>query len=137
MTLADSADVGVNDRRLGMRLLDRLGLHLQAGRLAVPGKRIAEHPRVGQAVVLVERGASDANGEKEIVFSKIRGLPVGVDGHRGMLPMAWRASLSATADVDHSVSSWVKLLSGAISIRNLTMPWSGPSTAVPIMLRTC
>jgi hypothetical protein len=82
-------------------------------------------------------GASVAKGWKEIVFSKIKGWPVGVGGSGGSLRIAWRASASALAEVDHSVSTLTRVPSGAISMRKRTMPWSGPSTAVPIMLRTC
>jgi hypothetical protein len=72
-----------------------------------------------------------------MVCSNTRGWPLGVGGRRGMAWMALRASSEALAEVDHSSSAWARVPSGLMVMRKRTCPWSGPSTAVPIWLRTC
>ena len=57
----------------------------------------------GKQSLLYIGESSFANGENEIVFSKIRGLPVGVGGKGGIDPIAFLASSSALSDVFHSV----------------------------------
>lgn len=72
-----------------------------------------------------------------MVWSKTSGFPVGVGGRGGRLWITFQASFEAASEVDQSSFTLAIVPSDAISIRNRTRPWPGPSTAVPIMLRTC
>lgn len=82
-------------------------------------------------------GQPVSNGTNAMVFSNTSGLPVGVGGSGGMERIACKASFSTTSEVDHNTSALASVPSGAISMRNRTSPCRSPSTAVPIMLRTC
>lgn len=106
-------------------------------RTTIPGKRVAKGHRLWLAVIPVERRRVGRKGREVNGFLKDQWLACGGGGNGGRLSMACFASRSATSEVDHSVCNRCSRPSGAISTRKRTRPWLGPSTTVPIMLRTC